>query len=413
MLPHPIALKRPARTQVHRCCVGGVCEDASMLERPGAGLPHAQRAGCIVKKNLQGTGAAGSGARPGEPLFTQECEDVAGQERRAGRSSGRRRSTRAATERGPDWAEPVGAVLVGANVLLREGLAGILTAADFRIVASTSCADDHVLSSLPQEQSMLLIVEVSDDFDAGLRQIACFKQHYPHGRVVVLADQQQVTKMVAAFRAGANAYLVKVATCETFVKSIELVMLGVTLLPPEILHLISDRQARSRSDRAADEVADDRHADEEDDGGEDGDLLGTNIEPNKQVAGADGGHPPRLSARQQAILRCLAEGDSNKTIARKMAMAEATVKVHVKAILRKIRVNNRTQAAIWAMSGDPLVPPKDETSPAPGPAPVERFPFFNIANVLSEGYRNGSMSSTTIKLKQANPVPLRLVRKDD
>ena len=58
---------------------------------------------------------------------------------------------------------------------------------------------------------------------------------------------------------------------------------------------------------------------------------------------------PRLSARQIAILRCLVEGASNKIIARKLKIADATVKVHVKAILRKIRVQNRTQAAIWGM----------------------------------------------------------------
>jgi hypothetical protein len=64
------------------------------------------------------------------------------------------------------------------------------------------------------------------------------------------------------------------------------------------------------------------------------------------------------------------------------------------------------------MSGDPQVSPKDGTPPAE-PAPVERFPILNITNVLSEAYRNGSTPLTTIKLKQANPVPLRLVRKDD
>jgi two-component system, NarL family, nitrate/nitrite response regulator NarL len=42
-------------------------------------------------------------------------------------------------------------------------------------------------------------------------------------------------------------------------------------------------------------------------------------------------------------------GESNKVIARKLEIAEATVKVHVKAILRKVRVRNRTQAAMWAM----------------------------------------------------------------
>ena len=49
-------------------------------------------------------------------------------------------------------------------------------------------------------------------------------------------------------------------------------------------------------------------------------------------------------------MRGLIEGESNKSIARKIDIAEATVKVHVKAILRKIRVQNRTQAAIWGMN---------------------------------------------------------------
>ena len=54
-------------------------------------------------------------------------------------------------------------------------------------------------------------------------------------------------------------------------------------------------------------------------------------------------------------MHCLIEGDSNKSIARKIDIAEATVKVHVKAILRKIRVQNRTQAAIWGMNNGSLV----------------------------------------------------------
>jgi DNA-binding CsgD family transcriptional regulator len=65
----------------------------------------------------------------------------------------------------------------------------------------------------------------------------------------------------------------------------------------------------------------------------------------------------QLSPREQSIMQCLIAGDSNKCIARKIDIAEATVKVHVKAILRKIRVQNRTQAAIWGMNDGSLVPP--------------------------------------------------------
>ena len=56
-----------------------------------------------------------------------------------------------------------------------------------------------------------------------------------------------------------------------------------------------------------------------------------------------------LSEREEQVLRDLVKGLPNKMIARKRDMAEATVKVHLKSILRKIRMANRTQAAIWAL----------------------------------------------------------------
>jgi DNA-binding CsgD family transcriptional regulator len=53
--------------------------------------------------------------------------------------------------------------------------------------------------------------------------------------------------------------------------------------------------------------------------------------------------------REEQILRNLVKGLPNKIIARKLDIAEATVKVHIKSVLRKIRMANRTQAAIWAL----------------------------------------------------------------
>lgn len=58
---------------------------------------------------------------------------------------------------------------------------------------------------------------------------------------------------------------------------------------------------------------------------------------------------PRLSDREAQILDGLVKGNTNKVIARTYEIAEATVKVHMKSILRKIQVANRTQAAIWAL----------------------------------------------------------------
>jgi DNA-binding CsgD family transcriptional regulator len=60
-------------------------------------------------------------------------------------------------------------------------------------------------------------------------------------------------------------------------------------------------------------------------------------------------HDMQLSHRERQVLTCLAHGESNKEIARVWDISEATVKVHLKAILRKINMRNRTQAAIWAI----------------------------------------------------------------
>jgi DNA-binding NarL/FixJ family response regulator len=64
----------------------------------------------------------------------------------------------------------------------------------------------------------------------------------------------------------------------------------------------------------------------------------------------------RLSTKELMILARLMEGAPNKLIARDLNIAESTVKVHVKSLLRKIRVSNRTQAAIWATDHLPKEP---------------------------------------------------------
>ena len=66
------------------------------------------------------------------------------------------------------------------------------------------------------------------------------------------------------------------------------------------------------------------------------------------MAANDGLSGKSLSGREAQILHLITQGAANKVIARELGLAEATVKVHVKAILRKVKVSNRTQAAMWA-----------------------------------------------------------------
>ena len=204
--------------------------------------------------------------------------------------------------------------LVGPNFLLLEGLKGILSAAGFRVVAAASRVNDLVLGAELQSQPILLVVDAGDDLRSAVGHIELFKERHESGHVVVLADPGQRSEIPAVFRAGANGYLFIGLTLEPFIKALELVMLGETVLPKAILPLILERQDEIMPAKPPDDFA------------------------------------PQLSRRERLILRQLAEGLTNKGIATEIGIAPATVKVHVKSILLKIGVVNRTQAAIWAMN---------------------------------------------------------------
>ena len=88
-----------------------------------------------------------------------------------------------------------------------------------------------------------------------------------------------------------------------------------------------------------------------------------------------------LSEREMEILGCLAGGNSNKVIARTCQIAESTVKIHLKSILRKIHVQNRTQAAIWAIQNNlfrvrssPPIMPGELSQELPEPLALQGFP---------------------------------------
>jgi DNA-binding NarL/FixJ family response regulator len=255
------------------------------------------------------------------------------------------------------WRQSFATILVGKSILLREGLAGILHSADFRILASVSCADDLLASKLQQQQQLFIIVHTGDDFAAAVEQIELFREQHPGGRIAIVADHHRLDELVSAFRAGANGYFVDAMTCDAFIKSMELLMMGETIFPPALSFVLD-----SEGDDLGEEVD---HLDEAVPGDENNQAI---------LVTTDDAFAPQLSPREKSILRCLIEGDSNKCIARKIDIAEATVKVHVKAILRKIRVHNRTQAAIWGVNNGSLTRPANNGSPLSATDMSKRLP---------------------------------------
>src|SRR5215469_16771649 len=81
----------------------------------------------------------------------------------------------------------LGTVVIGQNALFRAGLAHVLKAAEFHVLASVCDADAPILSSLPQGRPLLLIIESSSNFSMTLRQIESLKERYPMARLALLA----------------------------------------------------------------------------------------------------------------------------------------------------------------------------------------------------------------------------------
>jgi two-component system nitrate/nitrite response regulator NarL len=234
-------------------------------------------------------------------------------------------------------------IIIGKGILIREGISRILSAKNFRVSASVSCPDE-LTGGFRGQQQLFLIVHTSDDFGRAVEQVSLVRDRYPSGRVVVVVDHYKPTEPDMVYQAGAAGYLASDMSCDAFVKSVELVMMGEAVFPPTFLASALD------TERPRDVAISKQNED---------DVL---VNPEDGIA-------PPLSPRELAILRCLISGNSNKCIARKIDIAEATVKVHVKAILRKIRVQNRTQAAIWGINHSLLE------------YPVDGIPHFATANL--------------------------------
>jgi two-component system nitrate/nitrite response regulator NarL len=194
---------------------------------------------------------------------------------------------------------PSRTILIEANRLFRQGLKHLLADTRFAVEAEFSTTGQAVDGAVA---SGLVIVGEGGD----LQQL---RGAYPEARIVVLASDFAVDALRDAMNAGADGYLMKDVSPEALLQSLELVMMGEKVFPTNLAAMLFDMNV---------------------------------IAPQHSVHG--------LSPREQEILQALVTGSSNKLIAIKLGITEATVKVHLKTLLRKIDVNNRTQAAIWAMN---------------------------------------------------------------
>jgi two-component system nitrate/nitrite response regulator NarL len=204
-------------------------------------------------------------------------------------------------------------VIVEPNSIFREGLLQIIRKAGFARCVTVSSLDEVGEDTVPPSEPSLFLLDFGGAAGVIGAAIAGLRSRLPQSRIVVMAEAYSDHALIEAIKAGAEGFMMKFIDCEALVKSIELVMLGGHVFPSQVLALLGTQHHRETYEKQ-----ETRHA------------------------------MKTLSSREIDVLTCLSSGSSNKVIARQFGIAEATVKVHVKAILRKIQAKNRTEAAIWA-----------------------------------------------------------------
>lgn len=204
--------------------------------------------------------------------------------------------------------------LVGGTGLFRRGLNSFLHDTDFVIAAEHDTVEDCVAAAAAGEEPDLIVYISSGSVEGSEHAIEDLTDAFQDARVVVLSAELSVDELAACLRAGARGYLLSSISKDAMIHSLTLIDLGETVFPSGLaLAWMSGGVAANRT------LAD-------------------------RTAGRD------LTPRETEILDCLTSGASNKQIARDLGITEATVKIHMKSLIRKIGVRNRTQAALWAIN---------------------------------------------------------------
>jgi two-component system nitrate/nitrite response regulator NarL len=218
-------------------------------------------------------------------------------------------------------AAPIRVLVVDDHTLFRRGLIALLAGDPrFEIVAEAGDASEAHRRAAATQPDVILLDNHMPGVN-GVDALAGFKEAAPVAHVLMLTVSEDERDLAAALRSGARGYLLKTMDSDMLVSAILRTMAGDSVISPEMTSkLVSAFQSQA--------------------GEAPGPAAGA-----ASGAGADPIHS--LSPREREILARIARGASNKEMARELGIAEATVKIHVQHILRKLNLSSRVQAAVY------------------------------------------------------------------
>ncbi|MDG2409772.1 MAG: response regulator transcription factor [Pirellulales bacterium] len=192
--------------------------------------------------------------------------------------------------------------------MIRSGLDELFSGTEISVIAVASNAKDAVAETVAKQPDVVLL-DVRMSESSGLEALEEIRQVQPQTPVVILSTYDNPTYVARAHALGACDYVTKGTSRDDLVRVVSAAARGESPIEVGLLYNIAATLESKKG--AGDDVA--------------------------------------LTNRESQVLRHIALGLSNREIANSLGISIETVKEHVQNILRKIRVSDRTQAAVWAV----------------------------------------------------------------
>lgn len=205
-------------------------------------------------------------------------------------------------------------LVVDDHALFRQGMAMMLRELFPNSSIVEAATSTEALESAEANPDLrLVLLDLKLDSGSGFDTIERLVNALPEAAIAVVSASEDTQDMARSYTAGAKGYIVKSSTTDTLRHALPLILAGETFIPSGAMAMLTGAHSAQASERGA---------------------------------AAASGDAPTLTPRQNEILQLMAQGMQNKDIASELGMLEGTVKVHVKSILQKLGVNNRTHAVV-------------------------------------------------------------------
>jgi DNA-binding NarL/FixJ family response regulator len=209
-------------------------------------------------------------------------------------------------------AEPIRVIVVDDHDLLRKGLRDLLTEHGLRVVGEAGDGEDAV-RLVAHAAPDVVVMDLNMPRMSGVEATRRLAEVAPNTRVLVLTVSADDDTVAQAIEAGATGYLLKDASGEDIAAGVRAAADGEALISPSIASRLLER------------------------------LRPSAEEGGRQASGAE------LTDREVEVLRLLAAGRENADIAQELFISPRTVKNHISNILAKLHLDNRIQAAVYAV----------------------------------------------------------------